>query len=59
MAALLYRCPRTGLTTQVWMADDGDSAEASDHYEPVSCPACGITHFINPRNGNVLASDDD
>ena len=50
----LYRCPQTGFTVQVRLAEDVD-AETN---EMVTCPACSNFHFINRKTGK-LASDKD
>ena len=50
----LYRCPRTGFTVQVRLAEDAD-AETN---EMVTCPACSNFHFINRKTGK-LATDKD
>jgi hypothetical protein len=58
MAAFLYRCPRTGLKVQGWVAD-GDHELGEATYEPVTCTACAGLHLINPKNGRVLGGDED
>jgi len=47
-------CPRTGSNVQVWMAEaqPGDSADA---YDAVTCPGCGLLHFVKKTTGNALS----
>lgn len=51
MVPFTYRCPRTGLQVQGWVADDLIDGET---YESVTCTACGRAHLVNskslPRN---------
>jgi hypothetical protein len=58
MAALLYRCPTTGLPVQRWFANEVPEASMGDQYETVVCPACALVHLVNPTTGKVLAADD-
>jgi len=53
VGSFVYRCPRTGLMVQGWIADEPMSGEA---YEPVTCTACGRVHLINPKTGKILES---
>ena len=55
MAAVLYRCPDTGLNVQGWFADDGAASEG-EVYEAMTCPACTRVHLVNPATGRVLRS---
>jgi len=50
----VYRCPRTGLMVQGWVADEPMSGGES--YESVTCTACGRVHLINPKTGKILES---
>jgi hypothetical protein len=34
-----------------------DSAEDSDVYEPVDCPACARLHLINKSTGKLLGNE--
>ncbi len=52
MVSFVYRCPRTGLKVQGWIADELINGEI---YEPVTCTACGRVHLVNPKTGTVLA----
>jgi hypothetical protein len=58
LAAILYRCPNTGLSVQGWFADDA-SADEGETYEAVTCTACRQVHFVNRVNGKVLSGDED
>jgi hypothetical protein len=58
MAALIYRCPTTGLNVQAWFADDGSSANGGETYESVTCTACTRVHLINPKTGKTLGTDE-
>jgi hypothetical protein len=58
MASLVFRCPRTGLNVQGWIADDPTESEA-DNYEAVTCTACTRIHLVNPKTGRVLGADED
>ena len=57
MARFLYRCPKTGLQVQGWIADDPEKGEG--FYEAVTCTACNSVHLVDPENGDVLGTDDD
>jgi hypothetical protein len=58
MVAFVYRCPRTGLNVQGWIADDSTEGEA-ESYEAVTCTACTRVHLVNPKTGLVLGADKD
>jgi hypothetical protein len=57
MAALIYRCPVTGLNVQAWLADD--ASEEGEVYETVTCLACTQVHLVNRSTGRVLGGDDE
>jgi hypothetical protein len=57
MAALIYRCPKTGQKVQGWFADDG--AESGESFETVTCPACCQVHLINLKTGKTLGFDEE
>jgi hypothetical protein len=40
-----------------FVADDPD--KDSDEWEEMTWLACSQMHFVNPRNGKVLGSDDE
>jgi hypothetical protein len=54
----LYRCPKTGLKVQGWLADD-PSGDDDGVYETVTCLACTRVHLINRSTGKVLSGDDE
>jgi hypothetical protein len=45
MAKLMYRCPRTGINVDIWLADEVTPVNA-DTYEHV--------HFISETTGKAL-----
>jgi hypothetical protein len=53
MATFLYRCPKTRLRVQGWMADDPIQPETQS-YEAVTCLACGGVHLVNPASGRTI-----
>ena len=54
MMSFKYRCPRTGREVHGHAADDLISAE---RYEPVACTACGRTHLVNLKTGDLLEEE--
>jgi hypothetical protein len=58
MAALLYRCPNTGLNVQGWVADDPIERDA-EVYEPVTCIACTRIYLVNAATERVLGTEDE
>jgi hypothetical protein len=59
MANLIFKCPRTGMNVQHWLADDAAADDSHTSYETVHCQACSRLHFINRSNGKLLGADDD
>jgi hypothetical protein len=57
MANLIFKCPRTGLNVQHWLADEVVSDTRST-YEPVVCQACTRLHFVNKTSGKLLGEKD-
>jgi hypothetical protein len=57
MAAVLFRCPNVGIHVTAWLADDAGNGD--DAYESVTCTACRQLHFINPKSGKMLGSEDE
>ena len=53
MAKLMYRCPRTGVSVDIWLADEVTPVNA-DTYEHVMCASCAHIHFINKTTGKAL-----
>jgi hypothetical protein len=58
MAALIYRCPATGVKVQAWFADDV-SANNGETYESLTCLACSQVHLVNRSTGRTLGEDDE
>ena len=56
MATFLYRCPKTRLRVQGWVADEPTQPEQS--YEAVTCLACGSVHLVNPASGRTIDDGD-
>jgi hypothetical protein len=54
MGNLVFKCPRTGMNVQHWLADDPEPGDTSGSYETVVCKACSGLHFINRANGKLL-----
>lgn len=60
MATFLYRCPGTGHNVQGFVADDPNEDERSeDYFQGVVCRACGALHWVNPKTGKVLGTDEE
>ena len=53
MATFLYRCTKTGLRVQGWVADEPRQPEKKS-YEAVTCPACGGVHLVNSASGKTI-----
>jgi hypothetical protein len=54
MANLIFKCPRTGMSVQHWLADDPEPHNSQRTYETVVCKACSQLHFIDRSNGKLL-----
>jgi hypothetical protein len=57
MTTFLYRCSKTGLRVQGWVADDPNRPDMQN-YEAVNCIACGGVHLVNPANGKTIKEDE-
>ena len=57
MATFLYRCPRTRLRVQGWVAEEPSQLEKQS-YEAVTCLACGGVHLVNPASGRTIDDGD-
>jgi hypothetical protein len=57
MATFLYRCPKTRMRVQGWIADEPLRPEKQT-YEAVTCLACGGVHLVNPASGRTIDDDD-
>ena len=53
MRPILFICPVTRLKVQ-HLADESDTSDDEDHYEPVKCHACDCLHFVNTATAKVL-----
>ena len=58
MRHVLFRCPRTGLNVQHWLADEVKPDDVRCTYETVSCKACTRLHFINRATGRLLGEQE-
>jgi hypothetical protein len=54
MAHLIFKCPRTGLNVQHWLAEDAAPDDPHASHDTVVCQACGGLHFINRSSGKLL-----
>ncbi|ABD08442.1 conserved hypothetical protein [Rhodopseudomonas palustris HaA2] len=54
MAHLIYKCPRTAMKVQTWIAEEVAHPDPTTTFEPVRCPACTHVHFINRSSGRLL-----
>lgn len=53
MGNVLFKCPRTGMNVQHWVAEPA-SDDPHSSFETVICQACGGIHFINRSSGKLL-----
>jgi hypothetical protein len=58
MAALIYRCPVTGMKVQAWLADDTSASSEEGVYVGMACPVCTWVHLVSPSTGRVLGEDE-
>lgn len=54
MANLVFKCPRTGMNVQHWLAEESAPGDPSCTYETVHCQACSGLHFINRSSRKLL-----
>jgi hypothetical protein len=54
MNHIIFKCPRTGMNVQHWLADKVAPDHPKCAYESVVCQACSRLHFINRSNGKLL-----
>ena len=59
MSAFLYRCPRTDLMVQGFIADDPSKTDDYDAYNSIHCTACGRLHLVNPKTRKVFSADEE
>jgi hypothetical protein len=57
MATFLYRCPKTRLRVQGWVADEPSQPEKQS-YEAINCLACGGLHLVNPVSEKTINEDE-
>jgi hypothetical protein len=53
MRPFVFRCPTTGFRVQGFAPDDDESEGAGDVYHGITCLACGLMHFVNPKTGKT------
>jgi len=58
MGNVIFKCPRTGMNVQHWLADEPPSGDARCSYETVTCKACSRLHFLNRSSGKLLGEQD-
>ncbi len=58
MGNVVFRCPRTGLNVQHWLAEEAGLADGRCTYETVTCKACTRLHFINRATGRLLGDQE-
>ena len=58
MPPFVYRCPKTGLNVQGWVADDPTEGKG-ETYSAITCTICTRQHLVNPKTGKVLGVDED
>jgi hypothetical protein len=54
MGHLIFKCPRTGMNVQHWLADEPGPDDLRCTYETVLCQACSRLHFINRSSRKLL-----
>ena len=54
MGNIVFKCPRTGLNVQHWLAEDVEPGDPQGTHDTVVCQACGGIHFINRSTGRLL-----
>jgi hypothetical protein len=59
MVAVIYRCPKTGMKVQAWLADDTSESSDDKVYVSTPCPVCTRVHLVSPSTGRVLGQDED
>jgi len=58
MANVVFKCPRTGMNVQHWIAEEVKPGDRSCTYETVICKACTRLHFINRTTGKLLGTSE-
>jgi hypothetical protein len=54
MANVVFKCPRTGMNVQHWIAEEARADHLRCSYETLVCKACMRLHFINRSTGKLL-----
>ena len=54
----VFKCPRTGMNVQPWLADTPAPDDPHCSYQTVMCQACGRLHCINRSTGKLLGAKD-
>lgn len=55
---ILFKCPRTGMNVQHWLAHEPASTGTRDGYETVICQACTNLHLIDKSSGKLVGEPD-
>jgi hypothetical protein len=59
MGHIIFKCPRTGLNVQHWLADEPEPGRPRASHESVVCKACSRLHFVDRSNGKLLGQRGD
>jgi hypothetical protein len=59
MGHIVFKCPRTGLNVQHWLADEPELGHLRTSHESVVCKACSGLHFIDRSSGKLLGQRED
>lgn len=59
LAAFLYRCPNTGRNVQGYVADPQQDEGSEDDFQSIACNARSALHWVNPKIGKGLGTDDE
>jgi hypothetical protein len=59
MGNIIFKCPRTGLNVQHWLAGEPQPDNPSSSYESVTCNACGRLHFIDRASGKLAGEKEE
>jgi hypothetical protein len=57
MPPFIFRCPNTGFRVQGFAPNNDESETAGDVFVGVTCLACGLMHFVNPKTGKRVGED--
>jgi len=56
MPALVFRCPATDQSVEVWYEIDDETTLSGESIETVICYACGNMHFVDAQSGCVTGT---